>query len=395
MKIKTNKTALIPKLRFPEFKNSGEWVVKRIGDILEYERPDKYIVTSENYVSEGIPVLTANKSFILGYTNEIDNIYANVPVILFDDFTTDMKYVNFPFKVKSSAIKILRAKNYHNLKFIFELLSQIKFDAKEHKRYYISVFQNLTIPLPTLPEQQKIADSLSNLDEWLAAEEEKLTLLETYKKGLLQNLFPAEGETVPKLRFPEFKNTGEWEVKRLGEVGKIVTGSTPSKKDQENWKGNFVWITAQDFKGKYISDSTEKLTDKGKLISRIIPKNAVLVTCIASIGLNAINKVECATNQQINAIICKDKIAYYEFIYYCIVNSENRLKNLAGHTAVPIINKSDFEKFAIPLPTLPEQQKIADCLSALDEQIDAQRQKIELLQQHKKGLLQNLFPSQT
>jgi len=230
MKIKTNKTALIPKLRFPEFKNSGEWVVKRIGDILEYERPDKYIVTSENYVSEGIPVLTANKSFILGYTNEIDNIYANVPVILFDDFTTDMKYVNFPFKVKSSAIKILRAKNYHNLKFIFELLSQIKFDAKEHKRYYISVFQNLTIPLPTLPEQQKIADSLSNLDEWLAAEEEKLTLLETYKKGLLQNLFPAEGETVPKLRFPEFKNTGEWEVKRLGEVGKIVTGSTPSKK---------------------------------------------------------------------------------------------------------------------------------------------------------------------
>jgi type I restriction enzyme S subunit len=395
MKIKTNKTALIPKLRFPEFKNSGEWVVKRIGDILEYERPDKYIVTSENYVSEGIPVLTANKSFILGYTNEIDNIYANVPVILFDDFTTDMKYVNFPFKVKSSAIKILRAKNYHNLKFIFELLSQIKFDAKEHKRYYISVFQNLTIPLPTLPEQQKIADSLSNLDEWLAAEEEKLTLLETYKKGLLQNLFPAEGETVPKLRFPEFKNTGEWEVKRLGEVGKIVTGSTPSKKDQENWKGNFVWITAQDFKGKYISDSTEKLTDKGKLISRIIPKNAVLVTCIASIGLNAINKVECATNQQINAIICKDKIAYYEFIYYCIVNSENRLKNLAGHTAVPIINKSDFEKFAIPLPTLPEQQKIADCLSALDEQIEAQRQKIELLQQHKKGLLQNLFPSQT
>ncbi|QOR77229.1 MAG: restriction endonuclease subunit S [Thermoflavifilum sp.] len=75
------------------------------------------------------------------------------------------------------------------------------------------------------------------------------------------------------------------------------------------------------------------------MIGRIIPKNAVLVTCIASIGLNAINKVECATNQQINAIICKDKIAYYEFIYYCIVNSENRLKNLAGHTAVPIINK--------------------------------------------------------
>ncbi|QOR75924.1 MAG: restriction endonuclease subunit S [Thermoflavifilum sp.] len=195
MKIKTNKTALIPKLRFPEFKNSGEWVVKRIGDILEYERPDKYIVTSENYVSEGIPVLTANKSFILGYTNEIDNIYANVPVILFDDFTTDMKYVNFPFKVKSSAIKILRAKNYHNLKFILNYCHKIKFDAKEHKRYYISVFQNLTIPLPTLPEQQKIADSLSNLDEWLAAEEEKNSpCWRAYKKACCKT-FPAEGKS--------------------------------------------------------------------------------------------------------------------------------------------------------------------------------------------------------
>jgi len=197
---------------------------------------------------------------------------------------------------------------------------------------------------------------------------------------------------IPRFRFPEFQNSGEWEVKKLGEIGKIITGSTPSKKDPKNWNGNFVWITAQDFKGKYISDSIEKLTDKGKSISRIVPKNSVLVTCIASIGLNAINKVECATNQQINAIICRDKIAYHEFIYYCIVNSENRLKNIAGHTAVPIINKSDFEKFAIPLPSLPEQQKIASCLSSIDEVIAGERQKLELLKAHKKGLLQNLFP---
>lgn len=197
---------------------------------------------------------------------------------------------------------------------------------------------------------------------------------------------------IPRLRFPEFKDDGEWEDISIESVGDVVTGGTPSKEKPEYWNGDFIWVTAQDFKEKYIFNSVLKLTDKGKKRLKVIPKNSVLVTCIASIGLNGINKVKCATNQQINSIICNSS-NYYEFVYYAISRNITRLKNLAGQTAVPIINKSSFEKFTIQKPKLfPEQQRIASCLSSLDNLIDAHSQKLDLLKEHKKGLMQNLFP---
>jgi type I restriction-modification system, S subunit, putative len=179
----------VPKLRFPEFE--GEWEEKELENILEYERPDNYIVSNTNYSKVGIPVLTANKSFILGYTEENEGIFKDVPVIIFDDFTTDKKYVDFPFKVKSSAIKILKTKK-DSLKFIYEAMSLIEFEATEHKRYYISAYQKIPLCIPSIEEQQKIADCLSSLDELIEARREKIASLKAYKKGLLQQLFPQE-----------------------------------------------------------------------------------------------------------------------------------------------------------------------------------------------------------
>ncbi|NLN32239.1 MAG: hypothetical protein GX159_01420 [Flavobacteriaceae bacterium] len=203
-----------------------------------------------------------------------------------------------------------------------------------------------------------------------------------------------ENKLIPSLRFPEFKNEGEWEDISIDSVGNVITGGTPSKEESEYWGGDFVWVTAQDFKEKYIYNSVLKLTEKGKERTRVIPKNSILVTCIASIGLNGINKVECATNQQINSIVCNTS-NHYEFVYYAISRNIVQLKNLAGQTAVPIINKTAFEKFTIQKPKLPkEQQKIASCLSSLDEVIEAHSQKMDLLKDHKKGLMQNLFPQE-
>nr|WP_236584297.1 MULTISPECIES: restriction endonuclease subunit S [unclassified Nitratiruptor] len=185
----------VPSLRFPEFKDSGEWVEKRIIDLLDYERPDKYIVKNENYLinpNEGIPVLTANKSFILGYTDENFGIYTNLPAIIFDDFTIESKYVNFPFKIKSSVIKILKAKNKNNLKFIYELINNINFIVAEHKRYYISEFQYKKVLVPHPKEQQKIANTLLSLDKLIEAESKKIEVLQKHKKGLMQQLFVNE-----------------------------------------------------------------------------------------------------------------------------------------------------------------------------------------------------------
>ena len=196
---------VVPALRFPEFRGMEGWDLKPLNNILDYERPDNYIVETDVYCNEGIPVLTANKSFILGYTKDSNGIYTNLPVVIFDDFTTDKKYVDFPFKVKSSAIKILHAKHTDILRFVYELINQITFEAKEHKRYYISTYQNIQVPIPQKNEQQKIADCLSSLDDLIEATNRKIEALKAHKKGLMQRLFPKEGENVPELRFPEFQ----------------------------------------------------------------------------------------------------------------------------------------------------------------------------------------------
>ncbi|EJB72685.1 restriction endonuclease subunit S [Helicobacter pylori] len=139
------------------------WQRVRLGDILSYEQPTKYLVATTQYLQKGFtPILTAGKTFILGYTNDKHGIYTNIPVIIFDDFTTDSKMVNFPFKVKSSAIKILslRDNNQADLKYIYEKLTLLKHQVTDHKRYWIDEFSNFEILLPPLDEQIAIANIL-------------------------------------------------------------------------------------------------------------------------------------------------------------------------------------------------------------------------------------------
>lgn len=184
----------VPKLRFPEFKNAPKWEEKKLGDLLDYEQPTNYLVSDTNYNdSYKIPVLTAGKTFILGYTNETHGIFKNsLPVIIFDDFTTATQFVNFAFKAKSSAMKILKPKDdFGNIKIIFELMQTIEYQANEHKRYWISEYQNLEIKLPKPNEQQKIADCISSIDELIITSTKKVETLKEHKKGLMQKLFPS------------------------------------------------------------------------------------------------------------------------------------------------------------------------------------------------------------
>lgn len=184
----TMQQLLIGKKRLPGF--SGEWEEKKIGELLGYERPDKYIVQSTKYLANGdVPVLTANKSFVLGFTNESEGIFRNVPVIIFDDFTTDSKYVDFPFKVKSSAIKILKKKNNDvDLRYIFERMQLVKFPIGDHKRYYISQYQHLELKVPKIEEQIAITQVLSDMDAEIEALESKLTKYRMIKQGMMQEL---------------------------------------------------------------------------------------------------------------------------------------------------------------------------------------------------------------
>jgi type I restriction enzyme, S subunit len=179
---------LTGKKRLPGF--SGEWETKRLRDLLTYERPDRYIVHNTEYAERGnLPVLTANKSFILGYTDEDFGVCRSIPVIVFDDFTTGSKFATFPFKVKSSAIKLLRPKHDRvSLRYTFERMQLIHFPLGDHKRYYISEYQNIELLVPDYDEQLAIVTVLSDMDARIAALEAKLAKARQLKQGMMQEL---------------------------------------------------------------------------------------------------------------------------------------------------------------------------------------------------------------
>src|SRR3989344_1608599 len=352
------------------------WPTKKLGEVLEYEQPTKYLVSSTDYRDEfSIPVLTAGKSFLLGNTNEKNGIFPKekLPVIIFDDFTTAIKFVDFPFKVKSSAMKILHAKkNEVDIRFLFYKMLTIKFSHAQHKRYWISECSNFKIPLPPIETQKQIVERLDKI-----AEAQKLN----------DELIQKSDELFQSLLHKELNPTDKnWEVKKLNELGEIVTGTTPSTKNSEYWNGEFLWATPTDIKKDtfILTDTPKKLSREGYEKTRPVSKNAILVTCIASIGKMAIAGKEMATNQQINSIVC-NKENDPLFIFFSIQKDKKKLISLGKTTAVPIINKSEFGRIKIPLPPLKTQKQIVAKLSA------AQDYNIQLLAQ--KSKLKELFNS--
>jgi len=184
----TMQELLTGKRRLPGF--SGEWEKKRLGKLLNYEQPTKYIVKGTEYNNQNsTPVLTAGKSFVLGYTNEKFGVFTNLPVIIFDDFTTASHYVVFPFKVKSSAMKLLKISSRDiNLRFVFEKMQLINFTLKDHKRYWISEYQNIKIEIPKPREQTVIAQVLSDIDTEIEVLEQKRDKYQEIKQAMMQVL---------------------------------------------------------------------------------------------------------------------------------------------------------------------------------------------------------------
>lgn len=179
---------LTGKKRLPGF--DGEWTEYSLNQLLEYEQPIMYIVKSDLYFESGIPVLTAGKTILLGYTHECDGIYEKGDVIIFDDFTTASKYITYKFKVKSSAMKLLTARQSNiNLKFIFETMQLIDFKLNDHQRYWISEYSKIRILLPpTLEEQNAITDIISDMDGEIEVLTQKLEKCRQIKQGMMQEL---------------------------------------------------------------------------------------------------------------------------------------------------------------------------------------------------------------
>ncbi|MCO4500371.1 hypothetical protein Si126_01375 [Streptococcus infantarius subsp. infantarius] len=377
------KTNSVPKIRFKGF--TDDWEQRKLGEILKYEQPSLYIVDNTDYDdSFSTPVLTAGQSFILGYTNETEGIkYASKenPVIIFDDFTTSSHLVDFPFKVKSSAMKLLSLrKNEDDIYFMVNTLKNIKYIPASHERHWISIFSEFNIPIPcNNVEQQKIGEYFSNLDHLITLHQRKCEQTKELKKFMLQKMFPKKGEKNPEIRFPGF--TDDWEQRKLGEILKYEQPSLyiVDNTDYDDSFSTPVLTAGQSFILGYTNE-----TEGIKYASK---ENPVIIFDDFTTSSHLVDfpfKVKSSAMKLLSLRKNEDDI-------YFMVNTLKNIKYIpASHERHWI---SIFSEFNIPIPcNNVEQQKIGEYFSNLDHLITLHQRKCEQLKELKKFMLQNMFP---
>lgn len=262
--------------------------------------------------------------------------------------------------------------------------------SRKAKRIHVDTFSDMPIDVPTLDEQDKIGHFFDQLDNLIAANQRKLDLLKEQKKGYLQKMFPKNGAKVPELRFAGFADA--WEERKLKELGDIQTGNTPPTSNLDNYSTDGVlWVTPTDIKTLVISDTAKKLSEVGVTKARIAKAGSILVTSIASIGKNTLVTMDAGFNQQINALTPTPK----NDSYFLLTQSEKwseMMKKTAASATMQIVNKTDFSNISTFVPVhKEEQQKIGSFFKQLDNTIALQQQKLMLLKDQKKGLLQKMF----
>jgi type I restriction enzyme S subunit len=424
----------IPELRFPEFVNDGEWVEMQLGDSL-LRNPEYGINAPAVPFSNKLPTylritdISEDGRFLLNEKVSVarevteDNYLSDGDIVLARTGASvgkSYKYRNEDGRLVFAGflIRLKPDSNKLNSDFLFQFLTTnqywkwVSFISARSGQPGINAteYSSLPVCLPKPKEQQKIASCLSSLDEVIAAHSQKLELLKDHKKGLMQNLFPHPSTSsgggsvaepveakVPKYRFKEFENDGEWVEKKLGDIGNITSGGTPNRSTSEYWNGNIPWISTTLIDFNIINKANEYITETGLQNSsaKIFPKNTILMAMYGqgkTRGKVAILGIDAATNQACAAIMLNIK-HNTEFVFQYLSANYDEIRRMSNSGGQENLSGGLIEIIPISIPkNLKEQQKIASCLSSLDALIAAQAAKIEQLKLHKKGLMQGLFP---
>lgn len=252
------------------------------------------------------------------------------------------------------------------------------------------VLGNMDLMVPGYIEQQKIGNFFENLDKLITEHQQKHTKLKSLKQAMLDKMFPKQGQTVPEIRFKGFE--GDWEERKIEDLGEVVTGSTPSTQDKSYYSKNGIpWVTPTDILTNVTFSSQRHLSRKGEEVARVVPKNTILVTCIASIGKNTLLGTKGSFNQQINGLIPnEDKYNPY-FLYILSSFWSSKMKRSAASGTMQIVPKSEFSKLFTTTPCIEEQKMIGNYFKNLDELIDNHETQITKLQNIKKALLAKMF----
>ncbi len=411
--------ALVPKLRFPEFRNSEGWKEVALGEIADVKL-GKMLDKQKHTTGRLHPYLNN----ISVRWNHVDT--SNLPQMFFGDAELDRFGLRAGDVVVCEGGEPGRAavwdgrlpglkfqKAIHRVRFkipfqprllvlhLENLAGSTRFNSLFTgggiKHLTGETFARLKVPLVPLAEQKKIAECLSSVDELMAAQARKVDALKTHKKGVMQQLFPREGETQPRLRFPEFKNAGVWEVKRLEQIGRVIRGASPRPKGDPRYYGGPVpRLMVQDVTrdGKWVTPQIDSLTEEGARLSRPCPAGTLTIVCSGSVGVVSFLAVDACIHDGFLALVDIDEsIATKDFLFHTLSTLREQFEKGATHGGVfTNLTTTGIDLFEIKRPGIPEQQRIATCLSSLDALITAETQKLEALKTHKKGLMQQLFP---
>ncbi len=414
MSSKTNTTATkVPKLRFPEFRGAEGWQERQLGDFLTESR----LPGSKGNVAKKITV----KLWGNGVFEKNDAIQGSVNTQYFRRKAGQFIYSKLDFLNQAFGIIPPSLDNYEStvdlpcfditgglnpaflLEYVkrrdfYERLGETADGSRKARRIHAETFLSFSAALPTPAEQQKIAECLSSVDEVIAAQARKVDALKTHKKGLMQQLFPREGETAPRLRFPEFRDAGEWKSDSLGNIFETSSGGTPSRTEKAYWNGDIPWITTSLVDFRVITSAEEFLTAEGLKNSsaKLFPKGTVLMAMYGqgkTRGQVALLGIKAATNQACAAILPRKGIDPY-FVFLNLAGRYEEIREISNSGGQENLSQGLIReiRFAFPLDD-DEQRKVTACLSSLDALIAAEIRKLEALKIHKKGLMQQLFPS--
>ena len=381
-----------PKLRFKGFTDA--WEQRKLGDVFKYEQPQTYIVENTEYDDKNkIPVLTAGQSFILGYTDEhfgIKEANQRNPVIIFDDFTTSSHYVDFPFKVKSSAIKLLTlSTTKDNVYCAYNVLKNISYLPVSHERHWISTFTKFDILLPkSVDEQELIGEYFKLLDKLITLHQRKLDRLKNIKKSMLDKMFPKDGEVVPEIRFKGF--TDAWEQRKLGEFTISYSGGTPSVGIKEYYNGQIPFIRSAEIN----SEITELfLTEEGLKNSsaRLVDVGDILYALYgATSGEVGRARLKGAVNQAI-LVIKPHKEYDSEFLTNWLRKNKESIVETYLQGGQGNLSGTIVKELLVCSPSHTEQEEIGSFFYNLDSLITLHQRKLDKLKNIKKSMLDNMF----
>lgn len=400
---------LVPKLRFPEFE--GEWEEKKLGEIGNLKKGKgipkskltdkgiKCILYGQLYTTYGEVVKEVNSYTNIDKKNLFFGQKGDILIPSSGETALDMSMVSALFKdnvALGGDINVLSPKvNVVSSKFLsYQINSVRKIDIAKIAEgasvvhLYNDNLIKVKVYIPSLQEQQKIGGFFYKIDKKLELQQEKIENLKKYKKGMMQRIFSQE------IRFKDDNGNDypDWEEKKLGEIGEIITGGTPKTQDKNNFGSDYLWATPVDLGDrKYVIKTSRTLSKEGLRNIRSISKDAILITCIGStIGKLGISVEEMGTNQQINSVECQTDINS-EFLYYNLIINNNLIIRYSSNQAVPIINKTTLSKLKFKFPIKEEQTKIANFLSSIDKKIELEEEKLEEYKKFKKGLMQRMF----